>query len=479
MIDVAPGSVIDGFTVGERVHSGAMGTLFEVHGRDVEFPMLMKVPRLGDPSVSAEMLLSFETEAMILPRLRGPHVPRFVAAGDVATAPYLVSERVPGGSLDRREVRVMAPADVALIGAAIADALHSIHGQDVIHLDLKPANVILKPDDTAVLVDFALSHHRHLPDLLAQEERYAAGSAPYISPEQVLGSRTDPRSDFFALGVLMYELATGALPFGAPLSLAALRDRLWMDPAPPSLHVDDTPPWLQEAILRCLEANPALRYQSAAHLAFDLRNPQQLALTARATKSYRAGIFGQAARWWKARDVGTFPARGKDEPAAAPIVMVAVDTLHPDDSRQPDLQRATRRILSPSREFRLICVSVVPASLDSQHGRDARDAQVEHRIRLRQWIHPLGIEADRVSLHVLESGSAADALVDFARRNNVDLIVLGAPAPGERAFAWWRSVASSVTANAPCSVHVVRRAGEISPEGSAFDLDQGRSSPAD
>ena len=94
MIDIAPGSVIDGFTVAECVHSGAMGKLFEVHGRDAKFPLLMKVPRLGDSSESAEMLLSFETEAMILPRLHGPHVPRFVAAGDVTTAPYLVIERI-------------------------------------------------------------------------------------------------------------------------------------------------------------------------------------------------------------------------------------------------------------------------------------------------------------------------------------------------------------------------------------------------
>jgi eukaryotic-like serine/threonine-protein kinase len=479
MIDIAPGSVIDGFAVGPRVHSGAMGTLFEVHGRDAGFPMLMKVPRLGDPSESAEMLLSFETEAMILPRLRGPHVPRFVAAGDITTAPYLVVERVPGESLDHRKTRVMAPEDVARIGAAIADALHAIHAQDVIHLDLKPDNVILKADGTVVLVDFALSHHRYLPDLLAQEKRYAAGSAPYISPEQVLGSRIDARSDFFALGVLMYELATGKLPFGQPVSLSALRDRLWMDPAPPSLHVDDTPPWLQEAILRCLEVNPARRYQSAAHLAFDLRNPEQMTLTARATKAHREGVFGQAARWWKARDIGAVPGGAKDEPAAAPVVMVAVDTLHPDDSRQPELQRATRRILSLSSEFRLICVSVVPGGLDAQGGKGASDAQVEHRIRLRQWLHPLGIETHRVSLHVLESGDAAGALVDFARRNNVDLIVLGAPAPGERTLAWWRSVASSVTANAPCSVHVVRRTGDAAAVEPSFDLDQTRPSAAD
>jgi eukaryotic-like serine/threonine-protein kinase len=213
-------------------------------------------------------------------------------------------------------------------------------------------------------------------------------------------------------------------------------------------------------ILRCLEPDPSQRYQSAAHVAFDLRHPQEVALTARARKSRRKGFLAQAARWWHARDIGSLPGGAKEEAGAAPVVMVAVDTLHPDDLRQAELQRATRRILSLSREFRLICVSVVPPTLGIADARDT-DAQVEHRIRLRHWVGPLDIEPHRVSLHVLDASDPAAALVEFGDRNNVDLIVLGAPAPGEGTIAWWRSVASSVTANAACSVHVVRRVGEL------------------
>jgi nucleotide-binding universal stress UspA family protein len=167
-------------------------------------------------------------------------------------------------------------------------------------------------------------------------------------------------------------------------------------------------------------------------------------------------MLAQAARWWRAREYGVLSDGRNGEAGTAPVVMVAVDTLHPDDPRQPEMQRTTRRILSLSAEFRLICVSVVPAPMPGA-AQDA-DAQVEHRVRLRHWILPLGIESHRVSLHVLESGDPGAALLEFGRRNNVDLIVLGAPAPDERALAWWRSVASSVTANATCSVHVVRRA---------------------
>ncbi|HET9470226.1 MAG TPA: bifunctional serine/threonine-protein kinase/universal stress protein [Usitatibacter sp.] len=458
-MEVAPGRVIDGFELGPCVHEGAMGRLFEVSRPGASFPMLMKVPRMGLVD-SAELMLGFETEAMILPRLHGPHVPRFVAAGSVTTVPYLVTERIAGASLEGR-VGAPLPADeVARIGAAIADALHSVHAQDVIHFDIKPDNVLLRPDGRAVLVDFALAHHRHLPDLVSQERRYTAGSAPYISPEQVRGVRTDPRSDLFALGVLLYELATARLPFGVPATYGGMRDRLWIDPPPPRSATLAVPDWLQEVILRCLETEAARRYQTAALVAFDLRNPQQVALTERGERRHRAGALAQAARWWRARTLGVLPGGGaKEEPGAAPVVMVAVDTSHPDDPRQPELQRVTRRILSLSPEFRLICVSVVTSGLGIPDPR-AADVQVEHRIRLRHWIGPLDVEPDRVSMHVLEAPDPSAALVEFAVRNNVDLIVLGAPAPDERTFAWWRSVASAVTANAPCSVHVVRRSGE-------------------
>jgi hypothetical protein len=139
--------------------------------------------------------------------------------------------------------------------------------------------------------------------------------------------------------------------------------------------------------------------------------------------------------------------------------MVAVDTEHPDDERHPELQRATRQLLSLYPELRLMCISVVRAppvgegsnDLDTTTGR-----HLEHKTRLRHWIEPLGFPKARISLHVVEGANAGSTLLDLARANHVDLIVLGAPAASQRGLAWWRSVASSVTANAHCSVHVVR-----------------------
>ena len=462
-INPVPGEEIDGYRVGECIHSGAMGRIFRVTRPDSELPMIMKAPRLGADEPS-ENLLSFQTEASIMPELSGPHVPRFIASSDLSRGAYLVTEWVEGESLDRILKRGKLPPDeVAHVGAAIADAVESLHRQGTIHLDLKPDNVIIKPSRAAVLIDFGLAHHTGLPDLLAEERRFA-GSAPYISPEQVFGTRSDPRSDIFALGAMLYEMATGEPPFGTPETFAGMRDRLWLEPVPPRACLLNFPGWLQEVILRCLEPEAADRYQAAAHVAFDLRHPGQVVLSPRANKMDRASVFDQARRWWRA--AGKRPGARlvpKTKTAALPVIMVAVDTTHPDDSRQPALQQAAARLLSLWPEFRLICVSVVRAAAlaHSDFADSPSGIHLDHLVRLRQWIEPLDVSEPQCSLHVIESARPERTLLEFAHRNRVDLIVLGAPDPKDHALAWWRSVASGVTANARCSVYVVRMTGSV------------------
>ena len=106
-----------------------------------------------------------------------------------------------------------------------------------------------------------------------------------------------------------------------------------------------------------------------------------------------------------------------------------------------------------------MCVSVIRSAPVGEGATDLETAtgkHLEHKMRLRHWIEPLKLPSSRVSLHVVEALNAADTLLDLARANHVDLIVLGAPLASRRTLGWWRSAASTVTANAPCSVHVVR-----------------------
>jgi serine/threonine protein kinase len=440
--ELEAGAEIDGFLIGERLHAGNMGDVFSVTKPGIERPLLIKVPRIG--SAASESLIGFEMEAMISPNLQGPSVAACLAVGELSRAPYLVFERIEGQNLEQLVSSAPLPAArVAEIGAAIADALHDVHQQRVVHLDLKPSNILLRPDGRAVLIDFGLSHHERYPDLLAEETRFRAGSAPYVSPEQLLGVRSDRRSDLFALGVVLYELATARLPFGEPDS--DVRNRFWLDPIPPTQLAPEVPPWLQEIVLRCLEPKALERYQTAAHVAFDLRHPEQVALTGRATKASRAGLVAQAKRFLSAH--GEHAARLRSPPPMpqrTPIVLAAVDTSHLDDERHPAIRFAVSQFLASSQEFRLICVSVIAPTASA----------LEHHVQLRHWAEPLALPVQRLSLHVLESESPSDVLVELARYNNADLLIMGAPAEGGR--AWSQSTASSVVGKVSCSVHLVR-----------------------
>jgi len=462
-VEVRAGALVDGYRVGECIHNGGTGAIYRVEppaGADPGFSLVMKVPRIGRGE-STLGIESFEVEQMILPALDSPHVPRVVATGDVATTPYIVMERIDGISLAKIVASAPRPAEeVAQIGAALADAIQSVHAQDVVHLDLKPENVMLRPSGEAVLLDFGFSRHAHYPDLLAEEQHFAAGSAAYVSPEQLQDDRSDSRSDLYALGVLLYALATGEPPFGEPTTLTGMRDRLWREPVPPRVLRADVPPWLQEVILHCLENDPGIRYQSAAHVALDLRNPDQVVLSARASRIEAPRFFSQLGRWWRARR--NADRRWLDEPRSLPravVVLVAVDTEHPDDERHSPLQWTTRQIVALNREYRLMCVSVIksaPLGEGSTRLETATGKHLEHKLRLKNWVEPLQLAPSRVSLHVVEAANAADTLLELARVNHVDLIVLGAPLPSRKTLGWWRSAASTVTANAPCSVHVVR-----------------------
>jgi nucleotide-binding universal stress UspA family protein len=458
-----PGGLIDGYRLGDCIHKGGTGVIYRATAPaqlDPGFPIVLKAPLLGRGE-SAIGIIGLEMEQLILAKLSGPHVPRFVSAGDIRASPYVVMEWIDGKSLAEVFARApLPPEDVARVGAALADAIHSIHLQNVIHFDIKPENFLLRPTGEAVLLDFGFAQHARYPDLLAEEKEFAAGSAPYVSPEQLRHDRSDPRSDLFALGVLLYELATGAQPFGQPETVPGMRDRLWRRPTPPRALNPDVPPWLQEIVLRCLEPAAGARYQSAAHIAFDLRHPEQVALSARAREAKGLGVVAQAGRWWRARrQVGALALPARSASRRVPVIMVAIDTEHPEDERHPVLQDATRQLVSLYPELRLMCISVVKAAPLGE-GSDDRDTttgrHLEHKMRLRHWVKPLGFPPSRISLHVVEGANAGSTLLDLARANHVDLIILGAPGASERALAWWRSVASNVTANAHCSIHVVR-----------------------
>jgi serine/threonine protein kinase len=352
-------------------------------------------------------------------------------------------------------------ADMSRMGAAIARAAHSLHQQNTCHLDIKPANVLMHPDGHAVLLDFGLSCHAHYPDLLAEELRKAVGSPAWIAPEQVVGVRGDPRSDIFAIGVMLYELATGELPFGNPQTQAGMRQRLWMDPTPLRRLRDDLPEWFQEVVLRCLEPEAAKRYPSAAHLAFDLEHPEQVKVTKRGKQLEGTPFFTHFKRWLKAAGMhyqpSPLPSQQIDE---VPILMVAVPHHEASDATLYSLRQAVARSLGIRPGARLAVVTVISPNQTSATESDKSETSVhrQYLTMLHQWAQPLDLEQHQTSFHVLEASDVANAIVRYAEGNNVSMIVMGAATHGLQMQRFVATVPIKVAMEAPCTVILVKQA---------------------
>jgi len=325
---------------------------------------------------------------------------------------------------------------------------------------------MVRPTGEAVLIDFGLSHHHQMPDLMQAEFRVPFGTAPYMSPEQLLGVRSNTRSDLFALGVLLYFFSTGKRPFGESETMHGIRRRLWRDPVPPRSMRPDYPAWLQEIVLRCLEIEPAWRHPTAAQLAFDLSHPDQVKLTQRSERVKRDPLSTVLRRRFNKELV-----RSIADPApavqlsSAPIVAVAIDLAPESTAINDELRVAAGRILATLPAARLACLNVLKQgriTIDTTLDEHGHSKQIDRIVGLRHWAEPLKLKDDRLTSHVLEAVDPAAAILEFAEANRVDHILIGA-----RQSSLWRtllgSVSAKVAAEAPCSVTIVRIRGVADP----------------
>ena len=289
------GTIIAGKYLLDRViGQGGMGLLVQATHLRLRQPVALKI-LLPHAAQDAGTVQRFLREARAAVQLRGEHIARVLDVGALDTGtPYMVLEYLEGIDLDR------FPRDQLTIGSLIdltlqaCEALAEAHALGIVHRDIKPSNFFITRDPGGTLflklLDFGISKTPGATGKLT-ESRVMLGTPPYMSPEQVRASRkVDPRSDIWSLGVVLYELIEGRLPFEADAFSAMILRIVNNRPAKLTARL---PAGLDRIVLRCLEKNPERRFQSTAELATALAayagSPAQAAITVERTRALAPG----------------------------------------------------------------------------------------------------------------------------------------------------------------------------------------------
>ena len=261
------------YEVVSRIGSGGMGVVFLA--RDLRLDRRVAIKVLPDGRVADELARTrFRREAQALSRLNHPGIATIYDFDQQDGRDFLVMEYIEGKSLRDVGPDPLPPADVVRLGVQLAEALAAAHGAGVVHLDLKPGNLMLTADGRLKVLDFGIAR-LHAPDSGDASTQTApdtgtaanaAGTPPYMAPEQVAAGPVDRRTDIYGAGATLYELATGRRVFdkprGAGLYESILRDK----PDPPSRYNAEIPAPLDTALLKALEKQPSKRQQTAQEL---------------------------------------------------------------------------------------------------------------------------------------------------------------------------------------------------------------------
>ncbi len=270
-----PGTELDFYRIESPVARSGMASIFKAIDTRDGRTVALKIPH---PDMEADPILfdRFQREAGIGEKLDHPMVMR-VYGGEKRSRIYMVMEWCQGRLLRQILDEGRIPQERALrIAAGVLDALDYIHTHGVVHRDLKPENIMVDENDHIKLIDFGIASDAAARRLTYANFTATLGTPNYISPEQVKGKRGDARSDLFSMGVILYEMLTGKLPFSGPTPMAAMNDRLLNYPVPPCVADPSVSPQLQEVIYRALERDPRNRYATAHEFKHDLEHLDQV-----------------------------------------------------------------------------------------------------------------------------------------------------------------------------------------------------------
>jgi eukaryotic-like serine/threonine-protein kinase len=269
------GEIFGHYRIVERVASGGFGVVYRARDELLERDVAIKVlpPGMLNDDSSRR---NFRREALALAKLNHPNIETVYEFGSQDGVDFLVMEYVPGRTLsDKLVAGPIQQKELVFLATQIVDALQEAHDCGIVHRDLKPANIVITPKGQAKVLDFGLAKwlrpgeeltSDQISDLLA-----TAGTLPYMSPEQLNGELVDARADIYSTGAVLYEMALNRKVFSGPLASQVINAILHQTPLSPRTANPLISPALDSIILKCLDKDPAERYQSAKELLVDLK----------------------------------------------------------------------------------------------------------------------------------------------------------------------------------------------------------------
>ncbi len=284
-MSLQPGELLGPYEILGPLGKGGFGEVYRARDNRLRREVALKLLSAADANDEAS-LARFQRETHVVAALNHPNIMAIHDTGSHGGVPYAVTEFLQGENLaDRLRSGALAEKRATEIACQIANGLAAAHAQGVVHRDIKPENIFLTNDGRSKILDFGIARvERPTRRIAAQgmgsilgsggsgasSGNVIVGTAGYISPEQIRGKRADPRSDIFSLGAVYYEMLTGRRAFIRETAIDTLGAVLRDEPAKYP-ETQKIPPELSRFVLRCLEKDPADRYQSAADLLIDLR----------------------------------------------------------------------------------------------------------------------------------------------------------------------------------------------------------------